>query len=159
MSSAYEKTKAWRAAHPGYRKKEYQVRKDNPHAKALKLKNAKKYIAANLEKVKASGREYQKKRRGTPEYKEASRLRGLAFKARELARREQIAGRPKPESCEICGERENGTHATKIVFDHCHIQGHFRGWLCDRCNRVLGLIKDNAELAMNMALYLERDKA
>jgi hypothetical protein len=62
----------------------------------------------------------------------------------------QLAGREKPEFCEICNENK-----FRIVFDHCHELGHFRGWICDRCNRVLGIVKDSVELLGKLSTYLE----
>lgn len=44
------------------------------------------------------------------------------------------------------------------VFDQCHDGGHFREWICDRCNRVLGSVKDNIELLKDMIKYLENDR-
>lgn len=63
----------------------------------------------------------------------------------------RIAGRPKPSVCDLC-ERKIGN----INFDHCHRRGHFRGFLCDRCNRVLGLAEDDIKLLRKMAAYLSR---
>ena len=63
-------------------------------------------------------------------------------------RKEQVAGRKKPESCEICGA------FGKIEYDHCHQTGKFRGWICHRCNWVLGLVKDNSELLAKLSEYL-----
>lgn len=66
----------------------------------------------------------------------------------KLQRLEAIAGRPKPDACEVCG---NGG---KISFDHCHGTGAFRGWLCDPCNLTLGLVKDDHEVLRKLAGYL-----
>jgi len=53
------------------------------------------------------------------------------------------------EHCELC-------HAPgKICCDHNHASGKFRGWLCNRCNRVLGLLKDDPALLRRAADYLE----
>jgi|SRR5215831_17319 len=70
------------------------------------------------------------------------------------SRQEAKAGRPRPDSCDICGQ-DHG----KICFDHCHESGHFRGWICDRCNKVLGLVYDNPGLLRELAEYLERSDA
>lgn len=64
-------------------------------------------------------------------------------------RRELIAGRPRSERCEVCYE------PGKVVFDHCHSRGHFRGWICRKCNLVLGLVKDDQTLLRNLAVYLD----
>ena len=42
-----------------------------------------------------------------------------------------------------------------VVWDHNHGTGKFRGWLCDRCNRVLGLCGDNPVTLKLLAMYLE----
>ena len=59
------------------------------------------------------------------------------------------AGRPPPAHCEICGED------VKLFFDHDHISGLFRGWLCHLCNVMLGMAKDNPERLRRGANYLE----
>src|SRR3990167_1145705 len=48
---------------------------------------------------------------------------------------EEIAGRTRPEICEICGAKDT------ICFDHDHNTGKFRGWICKRCNTVLGKVE------------------
>jgi hypothetical protein len=53
-----------------------------------------------------------------------------------IKRHERIAGRPRPECCEVCNR--DGV----ICFDHCHTYGAFRGWLCVNCNFALGLLCD-----------------
>ncbi len=57
--------------------------------------------------------------------------------------------RPKPDRCEACNQNH-----PKIVLDHCHETGAFRGWLCDPCNVVLGLVKDNPERLEQLAEHL-----
>ena len=69
-----------------------------------------------------------------------------------LKRQEKIAGRKKPEQCELCGA------FGRICFDHNHETGDFRGWICSRCNLVLGLVKDNTELLFALIKYLKNTK-
>lgn len=59
--------------------------------------------------------------------------------------------RPKPTSCEICADIH-----PKIVFDHDHSTGQFRGWICDPCNIVLGAVKERIETLEKMAQYLKQ---
>jgi hypothetical protein len=74
-----------------------------------------------------------------------------AMRQRRDAERLEKTGRPKPSICDVC-KKSNG----RIVFDHCHVKGHFRGWLCDPCNQVLGLVKDDPSILRSLAKYLER---
>ena len=87
------------------------------------------------------------RRRADPE---GQRRRSAAFKARLEAKRFGIAGRPRPSLCELCCE------PALTVWDHDHATGRFRGWLCDRCNRVLGSVKDSPALLIQMVAYLLR---
>lgn len=52
------------------------------------------------------------------------------------------AGKPtRPElgtPCQNCGRTDR-----KLVFDHCHDTLDFRGWLCDNCNRSIGMLGDD----------------
>ncbi len=65
---------------------------------------------------------------------------------------EMLAGRPKPSFCELCNL------SGRICFDHDHETGKFRGWICHRCNVVLGLAVDNETLLKKMAIYLQQKK-
>ena len=70
-----------------------------------------------------------------------------------LKEQEKIAGREKPEQCEICGASD-----CRICFDHDHETGAFRGWLCVRCNAALGYVKDSPELLLLLVKYLNKHK-
>ena len=72
------------------------------------------------------------------------------WRIKQEAKLWDIAGRPRSEICELCGKLEI------TVFDHCHLSDVFRGWLCDRCNKVLGLVNDNPDLLNKMIYYLEK---
>lgn len=41
------------------------------------------------------------------------------------------------------------------VVDHDHVTGEVRGLLCMTCNKVLGLLKDSAEVLDNLSRYLK----
>lgn len=71
-------------------------------------------------------------------------------------RQEKIAGRARPLSCEICREFERRRN-TRLCFDHDHSTGEFRGWLCSRCNSVLGYVNDDINLLEALTKYLIRN--
>jgi len=74
-----------------------------------------------------------------------------------LRYKEKLAGRPRPEQCEVCGAF--GTDTKKgLCFDHCHITGKFRGWICQRCNTALGFVKDNTETLQSLINYLLKSR-
>ncbi len=57
----------------------------------------------------------------------------------------------KCEICEEALERGRGKHA----LDHCHETGQLRGFLCSKCNMGLGFFRDNPELLITAAKYLQ----
>lgn len=54
--------------------------------------------------------------------------------------------------CAICGENLIGR---RLVLDHCHTTGKFRGGLCHHCNTGLGLFRDDPDLLARAIYYLE----
>jgi len=69
----------------------------------------------------------------------------------------EMATRPKPEACEVCGQ------SGPVFYDHDHSTGkrigRFRGWLCVGCNSALGYARDNPRILRDLADYLERQEA
>ena len=57
--------------------------------------------------------------------------------------------------CEICGRQD----VRRLVVDHCHVNGHVRGVLCDDCNTGLGRFQDDPALLGAAITYLVRDLA
>jgi hypothetical protein len=53
--------------------------------------------------------------------------------------------------CEICGK------FSKLCWDHDHVIGHFRGWICGHCNSALGFVNDNIEILEALIAYLKRN--
>lgn len=69
----------------------------------------------------------------------------------------------KPPVAAICGIcKKSGNHFgrknEKLVFDHCHEKEIFRGWLCDSCNRSLGIFGDDIHGLLNVINYLYQHK-
>lgn len=74
---------------------------------------------------------------------------------------------PRPTNpdyqCPCCGQTEQAIKATgkfpdRTVWclDHDHATGMFRGWICNDCNRIAGISKDNVSLLRIIADYIER---
>jgi len=57
---------------------------------------------------------------------------------------------PEGTKCELCGTSK------KIVFDHDHEKNIFRGWLCDPCNRSMGVLGDDATSLLRTVGYLSK---
>ena len=57
--------------------------------------------------------------------------------------------RPSTLVCPICQQG-----ADKIVLDHNHETGEFRGWLCNDCNNALGKFNDNVAVLQRAINYL-----
>lgn len=121
--------------------------------------------------------EAQKRRRAawTPEQREANRQRQAAWRAENpdygktwyrANRERQLANTRKWQRiysgvadahgelpsgpCEICAK-----HCKKLVFDHDHETGKFRGWLCHRCNVGLRYVEESTYMQAALA-YLAR---
>jgi hypothetical protein len=63
--------------------------------------------------------------------------------------------------CAICGEPETrmnnkGTGIRNLCVDHDHRTGEVRGLLCMTCNLFIGAIGERAQIARNVAKYLDR---
>lgn len=59
--------------------------------------------------------------------------------------------------CAVCGEMDHDELGRRLAVDHDHDTKRVRGLLCQRCNRAVGLLKDNPELALRMSRYLTEE--
>jgi hypothetical protein len=57
---------------------------------------------------------------------------------------------PAGTPCELCASTD------RIVFDHDHVTNTFRGWLCDPCNRSMGVLGDSVEGLLRALNYLNK---
>lgn len=55
------------------------------------------------------------------------------------------------ERCAICG-----LPGENLVVDHAHNTGKVRALLCQQCNFAVGAVRENAEIAKNVAGYIEK---
>ncbi len=74
-----------------------------------------------------------------------------------IRRKEKLAGRVRPEQCEVCGAF--GAANRGLCFDHDHKTGKFRGWICGRCNSALGMVKDNTGILLGLVDYLNKSQS
>ncbi len=65
------------------------------------------------------------------------------------------ATHPPAGFCEICGN-VSAENDHDLDFDHDHVTGAFRGWLCNRCNTGIGFLGDNVKGIKKALAYLER---
>jgi hypothetical protein len=135
-----------RAARAAYQKEYAQKNRE-----AI-LENKRRYREKNREKLRAAHHSYIRDESGelTETYKE--RLEVKTAKWRQDL--ETMAGRPRPKVCDICGgppDPKKGMH-----YDHCHQTGKFRGWLCRKCNLMLGNAEDDPSRLREGAAYLDR---
>lgn len=92
------------------------------------------------------------------------------FKNKEKAKerhREYLYGLSKVEhqnmketqlfSCLICKEKEDELKRGLFV-DHCHATGKVRGLLCQSCNTLLGMAKDDIKILQDAIQYLIKTK-
>jgi hypothetical protein len=59
--------------------------------------------------------------------------------------------------CAICGERDRIQDQSKrkrLSIDHDHETGKVRGLLCQRCNVMIGMARDNPDILRRAALYV-----
>jgi hypothetical protein len=79
---------------------------------------------------------------------ERLRRHGSATVAEDLTRRQ--GGR-----CAICRQAPSGRRVESVLhLDHDHETGRVRGMLCGRCNKALGLLRDDPSLILSLINYL-----
>ena len=76
----------------------------------------------------------------------------------------KLAGKPPVPNvgacCDRCGRdpgaKKNDPTKAKLVFDHCHETLQHRGWLCDNCNRAMGMLGDDIAGMILSAKYIAK---
>lgn len=58
--------------------------------------------------------------------------------------------------CPCCNGELDTVGPHRAVVDHCHNTGQVRDMLCNHCNKVLGLIKEQPKTLEGMLRYLEK---
>lgn len=135
--------KQWRAGNLEYHAKQ------SLYQKVQAVKNRDVYLArrrASYARLREKNAAYAK------EYRVRNQKHLTEYvKKFKADKKEQAATRPRPDLCEVCN-RLPGRYV--LCFDHDHVVGHFRGWLCRKCNTVLGLCDDDPKILEALARYL-----
>lgn len=154
MTTHAEKLKRWReVGGEAYALERLEKMRDGQR------KASQKFYAKNAGKVIEWVKRYQQERNpeGFTAYNKAYKHDNYQnIRNQHLTQQERAAGRPRPMLCEICGQPDQA--GRKLHYDHCHTHGHFRGWLCGKCNAGLGFARDDPEILMRMAVYLQMDR-
>lgn len=109
-----------------------EAQTDNrPAARNLRSEATRRWQLANPEQAREAKRKYRRKLRGAVD----------------------ASGAARTGACELCSAEG------ALVWDHCHVSGQFRGWLCNACNRGLGAFRDDPERLERAAAYLRRCQA
>jgi hypothetical protein len=82
------------------------------------------------------------------------RKRSAVIKLQKL---EKQAKRPISEKCDACGSEAQG-YKNRMCYDHDHLTNKFRGWICERCNLILGHAKDSPSVLLALANYLNNQQ-
>jgi hypothetical protein len=108
------------------------------------------------ERTRAKSRELQKKRRDKlPElFFEIDLKRWLKPLGLTLADYYRILDK-QGGVCAICRQPQRHRRMKRLVLDHDHFTGVFRGLLCSHCNQALGLMADDPSLLRRAATYLD----
>jgi hypothetical protein len=111
-----------------------------------------KWRKANRESVNRTARGMYAR---NPEY---WKNHAAAWRKNNPAKARALKGQPnptrgKPLLCECCNKPpgKQGMH-----LDHVHETGHFRGWLCMKCNTAIGKLGDDEAGLLRALDYIRR---
>ncbi len=118
--------------------------------------HVRKWSAENKDRVKAKDKATKLKHRFSVSLRKARYVAKKEGHLPCLATAEWIESK-FDGFCTLCGTPEIECNY-KLCMDHDRETGIFRGWICGRCNKALGLFKDSKEVLMKAALYLENNE-
>ena len=111
-------------------------------------KNAidKKYRDSHKEEISESRKKYYINNKLKVKNSRLIRERGITLEQRDQMLKDQMG------VCKICKSNECGGY--DWATDHDHKTGLIRGILCNHCNKMLGMVKDNPEILKSAIEYL-----
>lgn len=140
--------RAWRQAN-AEKIREYGAAYAKEHAAEGRARSA-AYYRRNPEKCIARSKA-QRARHPTRKYKSEIKLKyGLSPEDYDRMLVSQGG------ACSICkcAPSPGTVRRQRLHVDHDHATGKVRGLLCINCNRALGLLRDDVDIASNAAMYL-----
>ena len=71
---------------------------------------------------------------------------------RDVARAKKLIGVAPPigTPCSACHKPQS----KRLCCDHDHKTGQFRGWLCNKCNKALGMLNEDKDSVVQLLEYL-----
>lgn len=117
--------------------------------KALAKKQYHKQYRSRPEN-KAKSLERSRKRCESAEYKRRLRKDHYAWRLAKYGLTLEAYERDASNGCHICASRDS------LQVDHCHDTGLYRGILCGKCNKALGLFNDNLNSLKSAVNYLSK---
>jgi hypothetical protein len=123
----------------------YHRSKDSPEYKERKQS----YYVENREVIQDNHREWRRQNQDTDRERKWRQKYGISRDDYYFLLDNQNG------VCGICHEAPNGK---ALCVDHDHSTGKVRGLLCNRCNRCLGLLKDDSKILRRAIDYLESRK-
>lgn len=125
------------------------LKNDRPDYAERQAENSRKWHDLNKDRVKTTQREYVSQGRVKTRLRVRDREARLA--AFGLTLEDEIRLLTQQNNrCPICGTKPK----RQFDIDHNHETGLFRGLICHRCNKGLGLLGDTVEGVQNALNYL-----
>ena len=105
-----------------------------------------RYKDGHQNRCKSCKNAYNKERRANGAYRLSERRLSLK---RKYSLTVEAAERIYARGCEACGSTDD------LCIDHDHTSGKVRGCLCGKCNKALGLLRDDLTVILGLADYLK----
>ncbi|MEK6881646.1 MAG: endonuclease VII domain-containing protein [Nanoarchaeota archaeon] len=172
MKEKAKHNKEWHQKY--YIKNKDKIKKYQLENRDKTRKNGKTYRERYKEKIKISNENYRQKHReeireNSKKYRQNNKEKYNTeyYRKRDLKKKYGIdiikyneISKKQKNVCAICVNSEKDKdYKTKIIrqlaVDHNHETGKVRGLLCSKCNKALGLFKDNIEILEKAIKYLK----
>jgi hypothetical protein len=107
----------------------------------------KEYYEKNKETLKRQAKEYRDRIKHTDEYKRRVK-RTQVKRLYKITLEEYEEAMSISDSCQICNSMK------ELCYDHDHDTMKFRGVLCKKCNKGLGLLGDDVDGILKALKYI-----